>query len=131
MSVTLTDGTTTITLPADTLWRDETDWSPVEQSVEHTLSGSLDVQVGTRLAGRPITLGGEESASWLARGTIISLLTWAAVAGKQLTLDYHGRSFDVLFRHHDAPAVDAKAIVEMVPPADEDWYWFTLKLMEV
>jgi hypothetical protein len=131
MSVTLTDGTTTITLPADTLWRDETDWSPVEQSVEHTLSGSLDVQVGTRLAGRPITLGGEESASWLARVTILDLIVWAEVAGQELTLGYHGRTFTVMFRHHDAPAVDAKAIVEKVPPADEDWYWFTLKLMEV
>jgi hypothetical protein len=131
MSVTLTDGITTVTLPSDTLWRDELGWSPVDQSTEYMLSGSLDIQGGVRLKGRPITLGGEESASWLARGTILSLLTWAAVAGKQLTLNYHGRTFTVMFRHQDAPAVDAQAIVEKVPPADEDWYWFSLKLMEV
>jgi hypothetical protein len=130
-TITLTDGTTTVTLPDDILWRDELDWSPVDQSVEYLLSGSLDIQVGTRLAGRPITLGGDESSSWMARGTILALLDWAVVAGQQLTLDYHGRSFAVIFRHQDAPAVDAKAVVEQVPPADEDWYWVTLKFMEV
>lgn len=131
MSVTLTDGTTTVTLPADTLWRDELDWSPVEQSTEYMLAGSLDIQGGTRLKGRPITLGGDESASWLSRGTILDLIAWAEIAGQELTLNYHGRTFAVMFRHQDAPAVDVKAIVEKAPPADEDWYWFSLKLMEV
>ncbi len=131
MSITLTDSTTTITLPADTLWRDELDWSPVEQSAEYLLAGSLDIQMGVRLTGRPITLGGDESASWLSRGAILDLKVWAAVAGKQMTLSYHGRSFVVIFRHQDAPALEAKPVIEQVPPADEDWYWFTLKLMEV
>jgi hypothetical protein len=129
--ITLTDGTTTITLPVDTLWRDELDWSPVEQSAEYMLAGSLDIQAGVKLAGRPITLGGEESASWMARGTILDLIAWAEIAGQELTLDYYGRSFTVLFRHQDAPAMEAKAVIEQVPPADEDWYWFTLKLMAV
>ncbi|MBA3008512.1 MAG: hypothetical protein FP810_18465 [Desulfocapsa sp.] len=130
-TITLTDSTTTITLPDDTLWRDELDWSPVDQSIEYMLSGALDIQGGTRLAGRPITLGGDESSSWLARVTILALMTWAGIAGQSLTLDYHGRIFTVMFRHQDAPAVDAKAVLEQVPPADEDWYWFTIKLMAV
>ncbi|MBV5327669.1 MAG: hypothetical protein JZU65_08520 [Chlorobium sp.] len=131
MSITITDGVTTITLPADTLWRDETDWSPVVQSIEHTLTGSLLVEVGSKLAGRPITMGGDQEASWLDRGTILDLMTWSAIAGQVLTLNYHGRSFSVMFRHHEPPAVDTRALVEKVPPADEDWYWFTIKLMAV
>ena len=129
--ITLTDGTTTITLPDDTLWRDELDWSPVEQTAEYMLAGSLDIQAGVKLAGRSITLGGKESSSWMARGTILDLIAWAEIAGQALTLDYHGRSFTVLFRHQDPPAIEAKAVIEQVPPADEDWYWFTLKLMAV
>ncbi len=130
-TITLTDGVTTIILPPDTLWRDETDWSPVQQSVEHSVTGALLVDAATMLAGRPITLGGDETASWLARATILTLLAWAAVAGQTLTLNYHGRLFTVLWRHQEAPALETSAVIEQVPPADADWYYFTLKLMAV
>ncbi|WP_429235043.1 hypothetical protein [Aeromonas salmonicida] len=45
-------------LPDDLVWRDEFDWSPVEQVVTPTLSGVLLVEETPRLEGRPITLVG-------------------------------------------------------------------------
>jgi hypothetical protein len=43
MSITLSDGTTTLTLNPDLYWADENDWSPVQQSVETTITGALDM----------------------------------------------------------------------------------------
>ena len=34
MSITLSDGTTTVTLHPDLYWEDENSWHPVEQTVE-------------------------------------------------------------------------------------------------
>ena len=121
----------TITLPDDLLWPDETDWSPVVQTIDHTLTGSLLVETAAKLAGRPITLGGDEGSSWMSRVDVLALMALAAVPGKVMVLDYHGRTFNVVFRHHDPPALDAAAIVPMVPPADADWYSLRLKLMAV
>ena len=121
----------TTTLPADLNWVDETEWSPVEQTICHTLTGSLLVEASAKLAGRPISLGGDAEASWISRATVLELMAMAAVPGKTMTLDYHGRIFVVAFRHHDPPALEAEPIVPLIPPADEDWYSLKLKLMAV
>ena len=72
--ITLTDGVDSIILHSDYQWIDEHDWHPVEQSVERGLTGALIVQLGTRLAGRPITLQPEDdSASWMRYSTLAVL----------------------------------------------------------
>lgn len=62
MSTTITytyqSNTVTITLPTDLNWVDEFKWSPVIQSQEYAISGSLVVDDWVKLAGRPITLQG-------------------------------------------------------------------------
>lgn len=131
MSITLNDGTTTLTLNPDLYWADENDWSPVQQSVETTITGALDVQVGVRLAGRPITLQPEnESSAWIPRSTVDTLRNWAAQPAKEMTLTLRGSARTVIFRHQDT-ALEAQPVVHWRDVVSSDWYLCTLRFMEV
>ena len=128
---TLSDGTTTITLPSGLKWSDYT-WSPVAQTSDYTLTGAVIVQLGTAQAGRPITLEpADDSSAWALKPIVDQIEAWAAVAGKQLTLVYMGTSYVVIFRHQDAPAVLAEPVVFFDDPDSTDYYRLTLKMMGV
>ena len=132
--ITLTDGVDSIILHSDYQWIDEHDWHLVEQSVERGLTGALIVQLGTRLAGRPITLQPEDdSASWMRYSTLAVLRAWANLPGKQFSATIRGVARQVIFRHQDG-AIGATPVThhgsDGAPLAD-DWYRVTLRLMEV
>ena len=128
MSITL-DG---IELPEDLWWEDETDWTPVAQSdTEFSVTGSLMIDTGVKQAGRPITLAGAEDASIVARSTILALMAKVAIPAHEMTLAIDARSFTVVFRHGDGNPVEAVPMYKKSPPADEDYYWLTIRLLEV
>lgn len=132
MSIELTYSTTTITLDPDLFWTDEYAWSPVEQTTQRTVSGALIVSVAARAAGRPITLQPEDdSSAWITRDTLETLRSWAAVAGRQMTLTLRGTPYTVIFRHHDGSAVDAVPIQHFSDTDGDDYYRVTLRFMEV
>lgn len=133
MAVTLGD----ITLPADVEWTDEFGWLPTAAQVEVTCGGSVLVEESVQLAGRPITLRGVfEGGRGYATATRAVVKALHALAGAVqaepllLTLE-DGRTFDVRFRHQDAPAFEATPIKHIAPHDDADLYAFTLRLMEV
>lgn len=129
--ITLADGTTTLTLPEDLRWVDEYAWSPVEQSVGYALAGSLIVETGTRLAGRPVTLAADADRAWIIKAALDQLYTWAGVAGKTLTLTLaDARVMSVMYRHHDV-AIQAEPVMFAVPAQSGDFYVVTLRLMQV
>lgn len=99
MSITLTYSGTTATLSDRLHWADEFDWSPVEQSTEYSTDGSLIVDVGLKLAGRPITLEGTDTAAWISRAACDTLQAWAALPGIELTLVVRGVARAVMFDH--------------------------------
>lgn len=111
----------TLTLPADLWWEDEIEWTPVEQSVEYSTTGALLIDLATKQAGRPITMVGEEDKAWTTRKTVLDLLAFAAVPGKEMTLAIADRSFQVMFRQNEKP-VDAEPVFRTVPPGDNDKY---------
>lgn len=122
----------TITLPPDLWWEDETDWSPVAQSdTEFSISGSLLVDTSLKLSGRPITLSGDESSSWVPRSTVLAVMALAAVPGKTFTLNLNGRLFTVMFFYGDGKPVEAVPVYKTSPPADGDTYQITIRLIEV
>lgn len=124
---------TSVTLSHDLLWTDEHSWSPVTAAVDYTITGAMTVETATRQAGRPITLNPPDaSMAWHTRAIADQLKDWAATAGQQFTLTLDdGRSFTVLFRHHDAPALEAKP-VKGFPTYDAADYWqLSLKLIEI
>lgn len=132
MSITLSDGSTTVELNQDLFWSDESAWQPVEQSVERTLTGALIVSVATRNGGRPVTLQPADDASgWILQSVVQQLRNWAAVPGKTLTLTLRSTSRNVIFRHHDGNAVEAAPVVHFNDVDAGDWYRCTIRLMEI
>jgi hypothetical protein len=132
MSITLAVGATSVTLHEDLYWADEYAWQPVEQATERTIGGALIVQSALRTGGRPITLQPDsDNAAWLTRAVVEQLRNWAATPGQQMTLTIRGTPRTVIWRHHDAPALDATPVVHYSDAADGDYYRVTLRLMEV
>lgn len=131
----LSDGTTSITLPDDLEWTDETAYSVVEQSAEYTVTGALVVDVGARLKGRPITLVGEmvgNQGLWVTRAVVDALRAWADTPGQVLTLTMTGYAAkSVMFRLQDGPGVEARPVLFSAPIAAADAYTLTLYLMEI
>lgn len=131
MTTTLTDGTTTVTLPAELLRTDEYGYSPVRQSVTPTLTGALWVDVSTMQTGEPITLaGGRDDNGVYGAITRTQLATLRAMAdqpGQPHTLTYRGQAYTVIWRHHDAPAVSAEDVVPFSDLLHSDFVIPTLK----
>lgn len=131
MSITITDTTTTLDLPPDLFWADEFTWSPVEQSADFALDGAVIVQTATRQAGRPITLQSGSEFAWLRRDVLDQLRAWANNAGQELTLTIRGAPRTVIFRHQDAPVIEAEMVLYHAAPTEETDYTATIRLMEV
>lgn len=119
-----------LSLPADLIWTDEFDWSPIEQTASYTLTGGLVIETGQRQAGRAITLAGSEVSGWADRQTVAALYAKLTLSGA-LTLTLNdGRVFTVTFRHNDTP-VAADPIVDYRLPEGSDYYSLIVRLMEV
>lgn len=130
ITLTRNDTQDKLTLPSNLRWIDEHDWSPLVQSApQYSLGGALIIQQGTRLAGRPITLGGEDNHNWLPRTLLQILHEWAAVPELDMTLDYRGRRFNVIFRAHDHAL--AAVPVWWTSSDDSDWYRAEIRFMTV
>lgn len=117
-----------LSLPTGLLWSDEFTWQPVAQSVERALDGSQIVFSGALVAGQPITL---ESGAWVKRDAVLALQALASVPDAVYPLTLRGLSYQVRFRHHDAPAVSAAPLFPMANPAPDDFYTLSIKLMTV
>jgi hypothetical protein len=132
MSTQITDGTTTVILSDDLFWADEHQWNGIEQSAQRTITGALVVQAALRVGGRPMTLQPpDDNSAWMSRATVDGLRNLAAVPGREMTLTLRGTTFDVIFRHHDGVAVDAKPVVFFRDEVPGDFYLVTLRLMEL
>lgn len=129
--ITLSDGTTTITLHPDLFWSDENNWNPVEQTVDRTITGAMVIMASLRVAGRPITLEPEDdSTAWMLRSQVDALRNWAAVPGKEMTLTLRGVDRTVIFRHQDG-GFEARPVIHYNDVVPGDFYLCTVRLMEI
>ncbi len=131
MTTTLTDGITTVTLTDDLLRTDEHAWSPVRQSVSTTLTGALFIDVSVMQAGEPITLAGGQDYGHITRAAFATLRTLADLPGQVFTLTYRGVPHVVVWRHEDAPALDARDLIDYADPVESDWVIPTLKFTRI
>lgn len=121
----------TIELPDDLEWTDEFSWTPVEQSLSYSATGSLFIQESTKQAGRSITLQGAEDMGWITRSTADALQALKNAAGTEMTLTLSdGRTFSVMFAQENP--------IEISPlrrgaffGADDYFKINSIKLMEV
>lgn len=135
MPTTLTNGATTLTLPAnaaagdDFTWPDEFGWSAVQASRSYSVGGALLVDRGLKLAGRPITLQGGETWGWMARSTVLQLQAWANAGATGMTLNYRGTAYTVEFDSERGAAVDVQPCVDYHTPASADTYYGALRFI--
>jgi len=121
----------TVALPDGLVWTDEFATQAVAQTVRRTLDGSVVVFYGQNSGGLPITLESEPDAGWLTRAQVEALSLLANSPGGTFTLELRGQVFQILFRHHEPPALEAKPLVALAHPQPGDFYLATLKLMTV
>jgi hypothetical protein len=121
----------TLLLPDGLIWLDEFDVQSVPQTTQRTLDGSLVVFYGQYSAGVPITLASEPDAGWLTRELVEGIAALAAMPGGIFPLLLRGQTHQVMFRHQDPPAFEAKPLVNRATPQPGDYYLATLKLMTI
>ncbi|MDO4896142.1 MAG: hypothetical protein Q3971_02160 [Moraxella sp.] len=126
MAWTLSDSTDTLNLHAQFTWSDEFSWQELAQSDPvYTLTGAMIIQQGTKKAGRPITLNGDNTRT--TRADLAKIQAWADVPELTLTLTHpKGKKYQVIF---DRPAIsDIKFIKQHKPKDDKDDDKCTLNL---
>lgn len=113
------------------VWSDEFAWSPIDKSLDYSVTGAALIDVGVRQAGKPITLQGEVDAGWIKRGALTALrvLDASDPVGEHELVLADGRTFTVQF----APgvAVEGRPLARPEIPADEQPYIATVRLIEV
>jgi hypothetical protein len=125
MTITLTNGGTTLSLPPDLIWADELTWSAVAQSTERGIFGTLIIDAMARNGGRPITLQGDGDSAWIDRGTLRTLGAWAQTPGLRMALDVRGEIFSVIFDHgpeEETRAIAMSAVIDYSDKQDGDYY---------
>ena len=120
----------TTTLPDGLDWPDEFDTGVVGQSVRRRLDGGLVVYPRALAAGRSITLIAPADQP-LTRAQALALESLAAVVGASYSMALRGAVFQVMFRHHDPPALDLAPLVDYADPVDSDFVVGTVKLFTV
>jgi hypothetical protein len=120
----------TLTLPADLAWPDEWSWSPVAQSAEYGVEGALVVESSAKLAGREITLESPPDQAVVTRATLDTLRSWAAAAGKEMTLTLRGTPRTVLFDHARV-ALEATPLQSWCDPPADALYTVKLRFIQV
>lgn len=137
MSITLTHPTAgalgvplALALPDELDWPDELAWQQVQQATTYTLTGALLVESAIKQAGRPIILTGAPDRAWCPRSTVLTLRTWANQPGQTFTLSLHGSTYSVIFDHANG-AISANQVIDYAIPDSDDWYWLTLKFLEI
>lgn len=114
-----------IDLPDDLLWADELTWSPVNQSTERGIFGTLIVDVMKRSGGRPITLQGSGNSAWISRSTLKQIAALLAMPGLKMDLSIRGESFTVIFDHgsdETTKSISMEDVVDFSDKEDSDYY---------
>lgn len=124
-----------ILLPNDLLWVDEFRWTPVASSSSYSLAGSLIIEQGVKLAGRPITLEPPDNEmAWVSRATHAALRAAAATPARRfkLMLEYptDAREFLVAFAPVDDP-IDGNPVKGFPEHEPDSWFSVKLKFIEV
>ena len=119
-------------LPRGMVWADEFSWTPVEKKLEYSLTGAALIDVGVRLAGRPITLSGAAEAGWIRRDVLLALraLQIAVPEGAHLLTLADGRTFNVQFAPVETP-IEAEPVARPELPPEDYPYVATVRLIEI
>jgi hypothetical protein len=118
-----------VTLDKDLLWDDEFKFVPIVGKADRTIYGNMVVQSFALTGGQPMTLVGNETTGWQKRSTVQALIALSLVPGAIYSVELpDARSFQVMFRSEESPAVEFQPITIVSAPGSDFWYYGTVKL---
>ncbi len=123
----------TIPLPEGLVWSDRYEWTPVSQTVEVSIAGTLIIQEAAQQAGRPITLTAADGQHcWTTKAVIDQIYALTTTAGRTMTLTLApGVSKQVIWRRDRQP-VEAVPVFEVTDPGPDTLYILAaLRFLEV
>ena len=113
------------------IWEDEFTYDQVAQTAKRTLGGAQIVVSQQLFEGRPITLVASEQQGWLTKQQVQDVKALADSAGAVLSLTIGPQSFQVMFRHQDAPSFLADPLDQIGAQAPAGYYTAVIKLMTI
>jgi len=117
-------------LPDNIIWENRYLYPKVVADVERTIDGD-EVVFSQAVGSRPIDLVAYEDMGWLTQEQVDALLEMASVPGAVYLFVYEDFVSQVRFRHEDPPVIDVSPIIPRPNPSIGDYYYGTIKLMEV
>ncbi|WP_457571414.1 hypothetical protein [Desulfovulcanus sp.] len=120
-----------IVLPDDMVLEGPEANTYVAQSVKRSLSGRLLICQKLLVKGGILNLVSTPEFGWLKRETLDAIRELANQIDANFTLKYHGDIYTVMFRHYDAPVLHVDPLLITIPSQDTQYYYGTIKLMEV
>jgi len=120
-----------VALSGSLQWKDRLAYTPVAQEVLTTLGGNPVVYSKALHGNRPVTLVASEDTGWLTKAMVDAIEAMASVPGGVYTLNFHGEVLNVIFAHHDSPAIDIVPLQPKAVPLPEDCYTGTVKFITV
>jgi hypothetical protein len=113
-------------------WTDRFASHSVGSSAYRTLGGGLVVFRAGLLNGRTITLSATNEHGWLKWAHLEPLLEWAAISdsNQRFKLTFFTEEYEVVFAHHESPAVDFAPLRAMQLTTD-NWFIGSLRLITV
>ena len=132
--ITLTDKNgKKIRLNDHLVWVDWCKYSPIEQSQEYTLDGSLVIEATAKKAGMPITLSAEANQGLKYRKDVEPIKQMMLEnIHDPMTLTMHDESTHaVLFSSVDGAPIEAVPLIGYADPSGDDYIGLTLRFIEV
>lgn len=128
-----TSAVTVLELPDRMIWTDEYSWSPVVTATRWGTTGALQLHVGKRQAGRPISLEGKATQAWISRAVCNQLNELVALPGERFELLLRGQARTVVFDNSQGAAFDAEPVWKLLDGehTPELFYRPNFKFMEV
>jgi hypothetical protein len=113
------------------LWLERAYSEGVGQEVRRTLGGKVVLFAQALSKGVNITLEARERQGWLTKAQADAVKALAATPGASYVLDVNGETHNVVFRHHEPPAVELEQLIPDLNPGADDYYVGQIKLMTV
>jgi len=120
----------TIQLPDNMVWQGRHNNLSIGAVTRRALDGTLVIHEA-ELGNQNIDLVAAQNSGWLTHAQVLALRNLAKSAGASYTLEYEGDIITVRFRHEDSPVLDVTPLIPRPNPQDSDYYYGTIKLMEV
>lgn len=124
----------TIELPYDLYPIDDLSWSALVSKTDYLLTGALDVQQGTKKAGKPLTLQSNDGLGLVTRKTVNQLHDWCAIpeAVYKMTYEADGvqKQLNVMFDTSQTP-IEATPAKGFNSPNLDDYFAVVLRFLVV